>query len=43
MKKQASTTAFDIVKTIGLALPEVENMTNWAGTAACSRQRPVRT
>jgi hypothetical protein len=31
MKKQASATSFDIVRTMGLALPEVEAMTNWAG------------
>jgi hypothetical protein len=30
MKKHLS--AFDIVKTIGLAFPEVEAMTNWAGS-----------
>jgi hypothetical protein len=32
MKKQAAETAFDIVRTMGLALPEVEAMTNWAGS-----------
>jgi hypothetical protein len=31
MKKHASATTFDIVSTMGLALPEVEAMTNWAG------------
>ena len=31
MKKDRPTTAFDIVKTVGLALPEVEAMPNWAG------------
>jgi hypothetical protein len=31
MKKHGPTTAFEIVKTAGLALPEVEAMTNWAG------------
>ena len=31
MKKHGPTTAFEIVKTVGLALPEVEAMTNWAG------------
>jgi hypothetical protein len=31
MKKHGTTTAFEIVKTVGLALPEVEAMTNWAG------------
>jgi hypothetical protein len=31
MKKQASAATFDIVRTMGLALPEVEAMTNWAG------------
>jgi len=32
MKKHGPTTAFAIVKTVGLALPEVEAMTNWAGS-----------
>jgi hypothetical protein len=31
MKKRRPTMAFEIVKTVGLALPEVEAMTNWAG------------
>ena len=31
MKKHGPTTAFEIVKTVGLSLPEVEAMTNWAG------------
>ena len=31
MKKNGPTTAFEIVKTVGLALPEVEAMTNWTG------------
>jgi hypothetical protein len=31
MKNQTSATAFDIVRTLGLALPEVETMTNYAG------------
>jgi hypothetical protein len=31
MKKHGPMTAFEIVKTVGLALPEVEAMTNWAG------------
>jgi hypothetical protein len=31
MKKQASATTFDIVRTMGFALPDVETMTNWAG------------
>ena len=31
MKKHGPTTAFEIVKTAGLTLPEVEAMTNWAG------------
>jgi hypothetical protein len=31
MKKQAPTRAFETVRTIGLALPEVEVTTNWAG------------
>jgi hypothetical protein len=31
MKKRGPTAAFEIVKTVGLALPEVEAMTNWAG------------
>ena len=30
MKRQASATTFDIVRTMGLALPDVEAMTNWA-------------
>jgi hypothetical protein len=29
--KSGSATAFEIVKMVGLALPEVEAMTNWAG------------
>ena len=31
MKKHGPMTAFEIVKTVGLALPEVEATTNWAG------------
>ena len=31
MKKHGTTAAFEIVKTVGLALPEVEATTNWAG------------
>jgi hypothetical protein len=31
MKKQTSAAPFDIVRTIGLALPEVEAATGWAG------------
>jgi hypothetical protein len=31
MKKRAPARAFDVVKSIGLALPEVEADTNWAG------------
>jgi hypothetical protein len=31
MKKHGPTTAFEIVKTVGLVLPEVEATTNWAG------------
>jgi hypothetical protein len=31
MKNHGPTTAFEIVKRAGLALPEVEAMTNWAG------------
>jgi hypothetical protein len=30
-KKHGPTAAFEIVKTVGLALPEVEATTNWAG------------
>jgi hypothetical protein len=32
MKKQAAATAFDIVRTTALELPEVEATTNWAGS-----------
>jgi len=31
MKKRAATTGFEAVKSVGLALPEVEARTNWAG------------
>lgn len=31
MKKHGPTSAFEVVKRAGLALPEVEAMTNWAG------------
>jgi hypothetical protein len=31
MKKRAPARAFEVVKSIGLALPEVEAATNWAG------------
>jgi hypothetical protein len=31
MKRHGPTKAFEIVKTVGLALPEVEAKTNWAG------------
>jgi hypothetical protein len=31
MKKQTPTTAFAVVRRIGLHLPEVEVTTNWAG------------
>jgi hypothetical protein len=31
MKKRASATTFDIVRTMSLALPEVEARTSWAG------------
>jgi hypothetical protein len=31
MKRHGATQAFEIVKTVGLALPEVEAKTNWAG------------
>jgi hypothetical protein len=31
MRKQAAATAFDIVRRMGLDLPEVEAMTHWAG------------
>jgi hypothetical protein len=32
MKKRGPTQAFEIVKAVGLALPEVEATTNWAGS-----------
>jgi len=32
MKKHGPTTAFEIVKAVGLTLPKVEAMTNWAGS-----------
>jgi hypothetical protein len=31
MKRHGPTKAFEIVTTVGLALPEVEAKTNWAG------------
>jgi hypothetical protein len=32
MTRRASATTFDIVRTVGLRLPEVEAMTSWAGS-----------
>ncbi|MGE3512783.1 MAG: SDR family NAD(P)-dependent oxidoreductase [Vicinamibacterales bacterium] len=40
MKKHRPTTAFEIVRTVGLALPDVEAMTNWAGLPVLKARGP---